>query len=411
MLAEIYPRYHTRYRSLPVLGPYLDGFVDWLKDKGYPQLPIRLRVRAAGQLDTELRARGVADVSELTPTELLAYGPRHSREDVYRSAVVHSFRSYLGELDVLAPAPHTPSLRLVAAYRRHLEGVRGFAPSTVKHHAAIIGQLLAFIGYDDDADRLSTLDRRDIETFLEALSRRRCRASLQHDIAYLRSFLRFLRGQGMIDAELGEQIDTPRVYRDERLPRSIPWHTVRALLDSIDRSSAMGRRDYAMLLLVATYGLRACEVVALALDDIDWRAERLRVRRSKVQGALELPLTPEAGAAVIDYLRDGRPDLPYREVFLRVRAPAGTLKPTAVTETFQGCVRRSGLPIQFQGAHCLRHSLAVHLLRQGTSLKHIGDLLGHRSPESTCVYLRLQTEDLRDVALPLPSAADRGARR
>jgi len=408
MLAEIYPRYHSRYRSLPVLGPYLDGFVDWLQDKGHPWLPTRLRVRAAGFLDAELRARGVRDVGELTAAELLEYAPPDSQEDVYRSAVVRSLVSYFGELGVLTPAPETPRLRLVAAYRRHLERVRGFAPSTVKHHAAIIAELLAFIGYDDDADRLSTLDQHDVESFIKVLSQRHCRASLQHGIANLRSFFRFLRGQRMIDVELGEQIDTPRVYRDERLPRSIQWHTVRALLGSIDRSSAMGRRDYAMLLLVTSYGLRASEVVALTLDDIDWRAERLRVRRSKVQSPLELPLIPEVGAAVIDYLRDGRPDLPYREVFLRVRAPAGALKPTALTEVFQGRVRRSRLPIPFQGVHCLRHSLAVHLLRQGASLKQIGDLLGHRSPESTCVYLRLQTEDLRDVALPLPSATDQG---
>jgi site-specific recombinase XerD len=116
-----------------------------------------------------------------------------------------------------------------------------------------------------------------------------------------------------------------------------------------------------------------------------------------------LPLTAEVGAAILAYLRDGRPTLPHRQVFLRSRAPAGTLKPTALTEAFQGWVRRSGLPIPYQGPHCLRHSLAVHLLRQGTPLKTIGDLLGHRSTESTCVYLRLHVEDLRDVALDLPA--------
>lgn len=406
MLAEIYPRYHTRYRSLPLLGRHLDDFVDWLRERGHPWLSIRLRVRAAGYLDEELRARGVRDIGELTVVELLAYAPPDSRQDPYRSAVVRSLASYLDEVGVLAPTPETPIQRLLAAYRRHLENVRGFASSTVKHHTAIIAELLRFIGYDDDTDRLSRLSQHDIESLIKVLGQRHCRASLQHDIAYLRSFLRFLRAHRMIDVDLGEQIDTPRVYRDERLPRSIPWQTVRALLDSVDRTSVMGRRDYAMLLLVATYGLRSCEVVALTLDDIDWRSERLRVRRSKVDGGLELPLTPEVGAALIDYLRNGRPDLPYREVFLRARAPAGTLKPTALTEAFQGQVRRSELPIPFQGPHCLRHSLAVHLLRQGASLKQIGDLLGHRSPESTCVYLRLQTEDLRDVALSLPSAAN-----
>jgi integrase/recombinase XerD len=179
---------------------------------------------------------------------------------------------------------------------------------------------------------------------------------------------------------------------------------VSALLRSIDRATPLGRRDYAMLLLIATYGLRTSEVVALTLDDILWRRRELCVPRRKVAGALLLPLTDEVGAALLDYLQHGRPSQPTRIVFLRHRPPAGVLKPTAVTEVFQAAVRRSRLAIPFHGAHCLRHSLAVRLLRRGVSVKAIGDVLGHRHVESTCVYLRLAVEDLREVALSLPIA-------
>ncbi len=158
-----------------------------------------------------------------------------------------------------------------------------------------------------------------------------------------------------------------------------------------------------MFLLVATYGLRTSEVAALCLDDVEWRAGRIRVPRPKAQTPIVLPLTEEVGAALLDYLRNDRPDLPCREVFLRVRAPAGPILPTAVTNAFQMWSR--ALPIPYQGPHCLRHSLAVHLLRQGISLKAIGDLLGHRSAESTCVYLRLHVDDLRDAAIDLPQEA------
>jgi integrase len=192
------------------------------------------------------------------------------------------------------------------------------------------------------------------------------------------------------------------VYRQEQLPRALPWESVRALLASIDRTTALGQRDYAMLLPIATYGLRASEVVALTLDHIDWRRDELRVPRRKVDGVLLLPLTPEVGAALLDYIRRGRPADPSRVVFLRVRPPAGVLKATAVIEVFQAHARRSGLGIPFHGPHCLRHSLAVRLLREGVSLKAIGDVLGHRGVESTCVYLRLATDDLRDVALDVP---------
>ncbi|MBW2263514.1 MAG: tyrosine-type recombinase/integrase [Deltaproteobacteria bacterium] len=402
MLAELFPRAHARYSSLPVLGPHLDGFVVWLRSQGYHDLLIRLRIRAARRLDALLRRRGVDQPRDLTATDLRAYAPADSQEDLYLAAAVRSLVRYFEQQGALAPPPATPAQTLICSYRTHLERDRGLAFRTVIHHMATVRELLSFLDHDQVHDRLRGLDQRDIEAFVQVLSTRLSRASLQHSIAHLRAFLRFLVARGLVPADLEAGIDTPRVYRGEQLPRALPWETVRALLRAVDRSTLMGRRDYAMLLLVMTYGLRTSEVVALTLDDIDWRSGQLRVPRSKVATPLVLPLTQEVGAALVDYLQHGRPDLPNREIFLRVRAPAGTLKPTALTEAFQGWVRRSGLPIRFQGPHCLRHSLAVHLLRQGTPLKTIGDLLGHRSSESTCVYLRLHVEDLREVALDLP---------
>ena len=197
-------------------------------------------------------------------------------------------------------------------------------------------------------------------------------------------------------SDLSGQIDTPRVYRGEQLPRSLPWETVQALLKAIDRTTPMGRRDYAMFLLIATYGLRGCEIVTLTLDDVEWRAGRLRIPQRKTRGSLWLPLTDEVGTALLDYLRArtvrhwpyadsacrsevGR-RLTYRELFLRHRTPARR------AQTDGGSMRRSkhwskrsGLRIPFQGVHCLRHSYAVYLLRSGISLKTIGDLLGHRT--------------------------------
>ena len=307
-----------------------------------------------------------------------------------------------------------------AAYRTYLQQVRGFAPSTLTHHGRTAGEFLAHIDYETHPPRLAALDRRDLDTFLCAVGPHQSRASLQHVVAHLRAFLRFLASDG----EIPTGLDTPRVYRGEKLPRALPWDTVRALLQTIDRTTPLGRRDYAIFILMATYGLRACEVVTLTIDDVEWRARRLRIPQRKTRGTLWLPLTDEVGTALLDYLRHARvalnvrrqrvpfrgaPPRTFRELFLRCRTPAGILKPTAVTEAFQAWSKRSGLAIPFQGPHCVRHSYAVHLLRSGLSLKTIGDLLGHRTLESTCVYLRLAIDDLRDVALPLPAAADRSA--
>jgi site-specific recombinase XerD len=403
MLVDLYPRLHRRFSSLPLLGQHADDFVVWLHAQGYPRLPIRLRIRETPRLDARLRRRGVRRLEDLSLADFLALAPPDSQDDIYLAAVVRSLAQYLDARGVLAQSAPTRSQFLVRAYRNHLDQVCGFAASTIAHHAAMVSELLAFVRYDARPQALQRLASPQLEAFVAAISTRVCRASLQHVVGHIRSFLRFLVGRGEIAAGLESSIDTPRVYRGERLPRGLPWKTVQSFLASIDRSTSVGRRDYAMFLLITTYGLRTSEVAALQLDHIDWRAGRLRVPRPKTKTTIVLPLTKEVGAGIAAYLRRDRPALPWREVFLRVRAPAGPLKPTAVTEVFQAWTRRSQLPIPYQGPHCLRHSLAVHLLRQGTSIKVIGDLLGHRSSEATCVYLRLAVDDLRDAALEIPA--------
>jgi len=241
-----------------------------------------------------------------------------------------------------------------------------------------------------------------LESYVAKTGKRLSRGGLQQDIGALRGFLRFLAMDGRVPAGLGDQMDKPRLYQLEQLPRALPWETVRALLRSIDRASAKGLRDYAMFLLIATYGLRTREVVAITLDDIRWRQGRLRIHQSKTLSPLELPLTNEVSSAIVKHLKRTPPPPSYRRIFLRMRAPLGVLKRTAVGEAFQSLVRKSGLRIPFQGPHCLRHSLAVHLLKSGIPLKTIGDILGHRSATSTSTYLRLATTDLRQVALPVP---------
>ena len=251
---------------------------------------------------------------------------------------------------------------------------------------------------------MGCIEGSNIESYIAQAGTRLSRASLQHDIAALRGFLRFLSTDGRAPTGLDRQIDTPRLYRLEQLPRALSWDTVRTLLRSVDMTSPMGLRDFAIFLLIATYGLRASEVVAISLEDIRWRRRILRIHQRKTSSPLELPLTNEVLSALVKHLKRTPPPAPYRRVFLRMRAPLGVLKPTAVTEAFQALVRKSGLSIPYQGPHCLRHSYAIHLLKNGTPLKTIGDILGHRTAESTSMYLRLATGDLREVALAVPGS-------
>ena len=402
MLKKLFPRFHGKYLSLTIFGGALDCFAHWLSERGYPDHLVRRHLGTTRKLEGKLRGRGCRSFHEIARESLRACSPRNSQDDCKLASTVRLWELYLDERGLLPRPEPTPIESLVAEYSAYLRNVRGASFSTIKHHCSTASQFLQHRGYDADPSRVGETDRNIIEAFVSMRGQRVSRASLQHEVAHLRSFLRFLAIRGIVRAGLDTQIDTPRVYRGEQLPRSLPWETVRLLLRSIDQTTPMGLRDYAIFLLIATYGLRTIEIVNLKLDDIQWRLSRIRILRRKTDTPLVLPLTDAVGESLLAYLRRGRPELPYREVFLRCRAPAGVLKPTAVTEAFQGCTRRSGLDISFQGPHCLRHSYAVHLLRQGTPLKTIGDLLGHRSAESTSVYLRLDVEDLRDVALGLP---------
>lgn len=328
-------------------------------------------------------------------------------------------RYFVSETLLFPPRPRMRIEIRVASFAIYLEQVRGLASSSIEAHCKTTSKLLAHIGYERCPRRLGTLTAPDIEAFLYRGGKGLGRRSLQHMVTHLRAFLRFAASRGEAPIGLDTQIDTPRIYREEQLPRALSWEIVQAFLRAIDRTTPGGLRDYAIFLLISTYGLRRSEIVGLTLDDVEWRARRLRIRQRKTGRVLWLPLTDEVATALLEYLRHGRPQLAvrhyrrgfqtdppqYREVFLRCRTPVGVLKSTAITEAFQAWSRRSGLEIPFQGVHCLRHSYALHLLRSGLSLKTIGDLLGHRSSESTCVYLRLATDDLREVALSFPASA------
>jgi integrase/recombinase XerD len=405
MLKELFPRVHARFSSLPLLGPIADRFTDWLQRQGYRRRSTRQYIRALSCLDAMIRRRGRSALSEVTREDLRACRPANSQDDRNLAGTIHALERYLDADSLLPPpCPIAPSRSdvLLADYRHFLEDVRGLSHSTVTAHLRTVSCFLDHLGYESKPSQLVELKACDVETFVTRLGKLHCRASVQHEAAHLRGFFRFGRVSGTLPPGLAVFVDTPRLYRLEQLPRALPWESVCALLGSIDRSTPMGMRDYAMLFLIATYGLRACDIRTLRLEDIHWRQGEIQAVQRKTGQPLALPLTDAAGDVLVQYLRHGRPQTSFRELFLRVRAPVGPLRHTGVNDAFEGCVKRSGLKLAFTGVHCLRHSFALHLLRQGFSLKTIGDLLGHRTAESTCVYLRLAIEDLREVALDVP---------
>jgi integrase/recombinase XerD len=406
MLQCLLPKSHAKFQALPLLGAVTDGFEDWLTTNGYALGSRKFAIRFLVHADADLRKRGIREVADLNRPilydswrGLIKVFPEHA-------GTVRTLARYLNAMGTIetgeieeAPVV-SPAAVLSDEYASYLHEVRGCAPSTISSHRFTSRCFLEHL--EASLVALDAVRRGDVEAYITQAGKRMCRASLQHEVAAVRGLLRFLSTDGRAPTGLDRQIDTPRLYRLEQLPRALPWEMVTTLLKSIDTQSAMGLRDYAMFLLIATYGLRASEVVAIGLDDIHWRQGSLRIHQRKTSSPLELPLTNEVSAALVKHLRRTPPTAPLRKVFLRMRAPIGLLKPTAIGNAFQALVRKSGLEIPFQGPHCLRHSFAVQLLKNGTPLKTIGDILGHRSAESTSVYLRLATGDLREVPLPIP---------
>ena len=405
MLIDLFPRAHARFLQLPLLGGFLEDLAQWLAARGFAPEPIRRRICKAPVLEQMLASLAIRNLGELSQEQFLSLAPRPARNQRDLSGLVRSLAAFLAGSGLWRVVDPTPSELLVRAYLEFLLQVRGLAHSTMRHHRRTALGLLAFLGFDDRPEMLKTLSAQSIEAFVLHHAATLGRGSLQHLVAQLRCFLRFLASRGDVPSGLDAWIDTPPTYRDEQLPRALPWESVQALLAEINRTTPLGKRDYAMFLLLATYGLRASEVAGLELDSILWRSGQIRPSRPKSRQPLVLPLTDEVGAALVDYLRFGRPRCQHRRVFLSSRQPVLPLRSSAVRAAFRRRAQRSEIEFPAAGTHGVRHALALRLLRGNESIESIGGLLGHRSLATTGQYLRVHDDDLRAAALDLPRPA------
>ena len=194
-------------------------------------------------------------------------------------------------------------------------------------------------------------------------------------------------------------MEHPRPYRLAKVPRSIPWEDTRRLLEQIDRRSAVGRRDFALLLLLVTYGLRAKEVSSLTLDDVDWRSQTIRISARKGGHSTHYRLTAAVGEALAEYIEHVRPHVGDRHIFFRLQAPVRPLRPHVVSHRASHWLKQAGISVPRAGSHTLRHTFVQHLLDHGLSLQRIGDYVGHRSPDSTQIYAKADIRHLREIAL------------
>ncbi len=295
---------------------------------------------------------------------------------------------------------------IVQNYDAWLRDQRGLQPRTRAKRTTHALRFLVSLGPRASQENLPGLSVRDIDAYLKQCCSGLRRASIEDYTVCLRDFLRHLYYSGRTAADLSDTVIGPRIYDHEGIPSALAAEEVRRVLEITRQDlSPIGLRDYTILTLLATYGLRAAEIVSLSLDDIGRRTDAIRVHHSKTGTYSELPLLREPGEAVLRYLEKGRPPSMHREVFLRTQAPHRPFKNGSTLN----CITRARLqaagitPRGRKGPHAFRHARAVSLLRSGIPLKTIGDVLGHTSAAATAEYLKLATEDLRAIGLELPS--------
>jgi len=299
--------------------------------------------------------------------------------------------------------PRSPSTALLRAYADHLARQRGNPERTVRKRLDQVGVMQEHLARHGKTWRTMTLP--DIDEFLIEFSHRYARTTTADMAGAARSFARFLFATGRVSVDLAESVISPVQPKYEQPRRALPWADVQRLLGAVDTSSARGLRDHALLLMMSTYGFGAGEVIRLQLQDIDWNANTLRVVRPKTGVAFTLPLLPAVAKVLARYLRHGRPPhTSTRHLFVQMKMPFGPLSCSSpVRHILIKHARAAGIDAPYLGSHVLRHSNAARQLDVGTRARVLSDLLGHRDPESVSAYVRIATESLREISLPVPT--------
>jgi len=394
------------------IGPQIEQYVAWLAERGYGTRSVLRRVPLLAAFGEFARLNGARSLADL-PGHVDAFVDKRAGES--RDArggmgqtLAKDIRGPVEQLLELVvpgfeptgrPQHAIPFAGAVPGFFGYLTSERGLRPASVtcyRHHLDRFEAYLQRVGVAG----LGELSPALLSAFVaERSGTGLAKTTVREGCGVLRVFLRYAHREGLVRSDLWKTVEWPQVYRLSTIPRSISWDEAGMVLAAVDRRTPCGKRDYAILLLLATYGLRSREVAALTLDDIDWKRERLAIPERKAGHSTAFPLSGSAGEALADYLQNGRPASPDRHVFFRAMAPLRPIGTAAVS----GCARRyllkAGIQVPRPGSHTLRHSVIQRLVDAGFSLKTAGDFAGHRSAASTEIYAKVAIEPLRQVAL------------
>jgi site-specific recombinase XerD len=402
----------TKLKSIPSggpfgpLSPYINTYLTQIKEQGYAVGSIYEQTYALKIFGRWLKrtGRGVRDLNEAATCESLQ---RVVRRGYAKNAAWSTLRRLMAMLRQMGAMPAaitarpSPSEQLTCAYERFLLRERNLSRKTVAWHRRYVSRFLSE-RFDRAPFNLSNLCATDVTEFVQRHVQQGSPAEAKSLLAAMRSFLRYLHYKGLINYDLSLAVPKVARWSFSTVPKHLSPDQVREVLRHCDRGTALGRRDYAILLLLARLGLRAGEVVRLNLEDIDWETARITVC-GKGEKWAQLPLPADVARVMANYLRRDRPRCTCRRVFIRDYAPIGGFNGSgAVASIVKRALTRAGVASARKGAHLLRHSLATDMLRKGASLDEIGEVLRHKSPDTTAIYAKVDLSALKTLALPWP---------
>ncbi len=388
------------------LGPHMDLFANRLSKRGYAKGTIQKQLRVVADLSHWLEEQGlqVDDLEEESLSRFEEQSPRSRKAVCKPTTVSPILLEHLREVGVVAQSKLSPPDSALDCalhdFSQYLARQRGLAPKTISSYCRVIRD---FLGQRFGSGPIlpGELSAADVRQFVLRRAQAGGGGNVRGVASALRSFLRGLRLDGAIDTDLAAAVPA-LATRPVKLPESLEPEQARQLLASCDLRCTQGLRDYAILLLLARLGLRAGEVVAMRLSDLDWELGEFTVR-GKGMCCERLPMLQDVGEALVAYLRHGRPRCSSPQVFVRLQAPyRGLAAATSVGSIVRRALRRAGLDPRHKGAHLLRHTLATEMLRRGASLRQIAQILRHRNTRTTEIYARVDIDALRDLAQPWP---------